>query len=216
MNNHKTTILIFLSILFCNTIYCQTIYTFNRYLFKNTINSKLYMKDGNMYKLPINYNYASQEMVFLKDGKPLAFTKDEIQKIDSILIDNHKFIPEGKSFVEIYGNNELQLKVYYKVLVKKTKREIGYGIISNTGSIDNKRVYSSDHSTYDASRPDELKLEKDFEYQLMKNGKKYRFKNINKLFKIYDIKNKNFNNDIDIENSLSIWNFIQKMENKTK
>ncbi len=68
-------------------------------LFNHFIKGTVLLKSGAIETAPLNYNTDNQTIVFIKEGQYLALT--ELETIDTIYIDDKKFVPVKTAVYEI-------------------------------------------------------------------------------------------------------------------
>ena len=70
------------------------------------------MKNGHKDSLMMNYNMLTEEMIVEKKGIRLAISN--IGSVDTIYIENRKFVPYNKGFYEIAVNAPITLFIQHK------------------------------------------------------------------------------------------------------
>lgn len=82
------------------------------YLFDSFTDGKALLKNKRFNQTKFNYNCVYQELHFLNNGEDM--TMDNNSNIDTIYIDNRKFIPHLNRFLEYIPVNNTVLLVDYK------------------------------------------------------------------------------------------------------
>ena len=73
------------------------------------------MKDGTSHQALLNYNAASEEMIFDQNGQKLAFAAATLNGLDTVFIEDTKFVLiEGQKFAEVIHQNGYKLFVQHK------------------------------------------------------------------------------------------------------
>jgi hypothetical protein len=70
-----------------------------QYLFPKFTISKVLLKSGSTQTVPLNYNMVTEKAVYEQDGK--RYDLISINTIDTVYIQERKFIPVGKVFYEV-------------------------------------------------------------------------------------------------------------------
>jgi hypothetical protein len=90
------------------------------------------LKDGKRVPLKLNYNVVTEKMVFIQNNQLYDMT--DYDKVDTIYISSHRFIPRGKSFPEVLVNDSISLYVQHKGIVQPPPRPAAYGGTSQVSS----------------------------------------------------------------------------------
>lgn len=85
-------------------------------LYIHFIKAEVFLKNGNIVTVPLNYNTDNQNFVFIEDGLYKEVTGFET--IDSVIIEHIKFIPVKSRFYECTSTNNLYVS-YSNVPVPK-------------------------------------------------------------------------------------------------
>lgn len=159
------------------------------YIFPAFTQGVVLMKSGVQNKALLNYNTLTEEMVFNKKGTKLAIPKTDLQYIDTVFIENRKFIVLDKKFVELLNHSEWDLHIEYKCKVQEKGQSSGFGGLSETAAINAHSSLIAGGAFYELELPNKYKVEPYTYYWLKKNGELKKFVNMNTLKKIYKGKN---------------------------
>lgn len=85
-------------------------------LYNHFLKAEVFLKNGNVVTVPLNYNTDNQNFVFIEDGLYKEVTGFET--IDSVVIEHIKFIPVKNRFYECTSTNNLYVS-YSNVPVPK-------------------------------------------------------------------------------------------------
>lgn len=97
-----------------------------QYLFPKFTSSKVLLKNGASQTVMMNYNMVTERMVYEQDGK--KFDLINIGTVDTIYIQNRKFIPDGKVFYEVILKGEpLSLFIQQQGSLMSPGTPAGYG-----------------------------------------------------------------------------------------
>lgn len=83
-------------------------------LFNNFLAGNVFMKKNKVVQAPLNYNTDKQNFVFIDDNQYKELTG--LEQIDSIIVDNVKFVPVTGRFFECTSNKNLFV-LYYNIPV---------------------------------------------------------------------------------------------------
>lgn len=193
----------------------QRVLTISHYVFPEFQNGTIFMKDGTRIDIPLNYNSASEEIVFIRNGKKLALADEMIPNVDSVLIQNKKFILEDDTFIEIVSGINYDVLIAYKCKVSEPQPDGDYGVKSRTASIKTYYRALGPGGIYELTLPEDLIVRPYIEYQLKVDGQTHYFKSERQLLRLYSHKRDkikeytNNNKKIDIDNTASVTEFIQ-------
>lgn len=81
------------------------------YLFNGFSNGSVKMKSGAVENAPLNYNVDDQTITFKQNGKALTLTN--VSDVDTVYIQDKKFIPAQDKFYEVLTNSKISLLVQY-------------------------------------------------------------------------------------------------------
>ncbi len=83
-------------------------------LFNNFLAGKVFIKKNQVVQAPLNYNTDKQNFVFIDNNQYKELTG--LEQIDSIVVDNVKFVPLENKFFECTTNKDLFV-LYYNIPV---------------------------------------------------------------------------------------------------
>lgn len=189
----------------------------SHYLFPQFMEGSILMKDGVVNKARLNYNAASEEMVFMQKDKILALAEVTLNQIDTIYIEQRKFIYLDKKIMEVLHRSGYQLLAHYKCRVIPPGNPAGYGGTSQTSAVDSYSSWIQGGRMYELQLPDDFKVIPYSVYYLERNNEKKTFTSMGQLKKYYQNKSKLFNdyiqkNNPDFNNQLAIAQLIAFME----
>lgn len=181
----------FLLLLVCLSLQAQEPLTISHYVFPEFQPGVVLMKDGTRNNAKLNYNAASEEMVFEEKGQMLAIAKHLLPQIDTVFVANEKFIRLNDKFVKILrDNSQIALFVEHKCRLIPPGKPAAYGGTSQTSSTTSYSSIMSDGKVYGLKLPDDYKIIPYNVFWLKRNGKVHSFSNIGQLKKIYRDKKK--------------------------
>jgi len=124
------------------------------YIFPTFTNGTVIMKGGNKKQSVLNYNTVTQEMIFEQSGKRLAM--DKLETIDTVIIQDRKFIPAGKVFYEVAFVAPISLFIQHKSDITSEGKSIGYGTKKQTTSSTSYSKLMAADGLYSLKLPDDF------------------------------------------------------------
>jgi len=160
----------------------QNVKQLTQYLFADFIEGSVLQKSGTVTKTQLNYNTLTQEMIFKQDDKFLAL--DKISEIDSVFINNKKFIPGDNLFYEVAVKAPVALLLQHTSDIISAGNETGYGK-SQTTAVTNITDLKSGGRAYALSLPDEYNFKNKTAYFLKKDEQLTLIADIKDVKKFY-------------------------------
>lgn len=160
----------------------------SHYLFPEFTKGVVLMKNGTKNFALLNYNSASEEMVFESNGKKSALAKAEIEQVDTVFIQNKKFVTLNHKFVELLCRSEYELYCEHQCSVIPPGRPGAFGTTSHTSSATSYSALHSGTAIYELKLPDDYELKPHIYYWIKKNGKLNKFINLKQIINFYDNK----------------------------
>lgn len=196
----------------------QETVTLSHYLFPVFQPGVVLLKNGVRNNAKLNYNAASEEMVFDENGKTLAIGDAVLPQIDTVFVADEKFIRINNKFVRILIDKpEIDLFVEHKCRLIPPGKPAAYGGTSQTSSTTSYSSILSDGRVYDLKLPDDYKIIPYNVFWLNRNGKLQSFSNLGQLKKIYRDKKKLVGdylkkNEVKLANEKSVEEAITYLE----
>lgn len=160
------------------------------------------MKAGNTYVAILNYNMVDEEMIFEQKGSYMILDKPE--DIDTVFIQNRKFVPVGKAFYEVVVSGAAPFYIQHKSRYASAGTTTAFGMKSqvNAPTIGNTMTRGSLIRTIDI--PDNVEVTPTSLSWVLKDGNMERFTTVNQLAKIFpdkedDIKKYVKSNNLDLK-----------------
>lgn len=141
--------ILLLLLLTASNIYCQEV---SPYIFPGFMAGKVLLKTGKTEDLRLNYNMITEEMVFENNGQYLAIAN--IRYIDTVYINERKFIPAGKVFYEMAVNAKIPLFIQHTCTLIPPGKPAGYGATTETSSVDVLSSLAGSGKVYELTLPD--------------------------------------------------------------
>ena len=141
------------------------------------------MKNGSRSGALLNYNTVTEKFVFSKNGELYDMMNTEL--IDTVYLDNRKFVPVGKIFHEVLVEAPISLYIQHRSSLMSPGAPAGYG---GTSQVSNTKSYSSiemETGRYNLNLPSDFTVRPDPVYWT-RQGKEYEsFVNEKQFLKIF-------------------------------
>lgn len=144
------------------------------YVFPSFIEGTVKQKSGEVNKALLNYNSLTEEMIFEQSGRQMALDKTE--NIDTVYIENKKFIPVNNVFYEMVTNTPVALFIQHKSTVIPPGGNTGFGT-SQTSAITSITDLKRAGTAYRLALPGDYKLTSKTVYWLKNNNNYITIKN---------------------------------------
>lgn len=215
----KHILCILISCLISISSHAQTNYVEkSHYLFPEFSQGVILMKDGKRSEALLNYNSLTEEMVLDNKGQKRAFRTNEITLVDTVIIQDKKFVILDGKFLELVYHSKWDLFAEHKCKLEEQGKPAPYGGTSHTGaSTSVSSIYSQGGVVYGLTLPNEYKTDPYIIYWLKKNGELSKFINMRELKNLYEDKKdlyKNYlkNNRVKYQDQESIIHLIEYLE----
>jgi len=137
-----------------------------QFLFQAFHDSKVLLKSGKVQNLKMNYNSLTETMVYISGSDIYDLTNPG--QVDTVFIQNRKFIPVGKAFYEVLKGGDMPLYCQTKSELKPVGRDAGYGSKSLTSSITSWANISTSGANYNLKIPPDYVVDTRFIYWINK------------------------------------------------
>ena len=161
------------------SLHAQETVNLSHYVFPDFQPGVVLLKNGVRNNAKLNYNAASEEMVFDENGKMLAIGDAVLPQIDTVFVSDEKFIRLNNKFVKIIIDEpEIDLFVEHKCRLIPPGKPAAYGGTSQTSSTTSYSSIMSDGKVYNLKLPDDYKVIPYNVFWINRNGKLQSFSNI--------------------------------------
>lgn len=190
----------------------------SHYLFSEFGDGVVLMKDGRRNPTKLNYNAATEEMLFKQNDRVLALAEPSLSQIDTVFLQGRKFILHKKKFMELHQQENLSFLVYYRCKVIPPGKPAAYGGTSQTSSVDSYSSMALDGRVYELKLPDDFDV-KPYNQYYLKDGEVWKeFITMRQLKSYYKKSKKKLDdylkaNSVDFANAPEVMQLIQFMEN---
>lgn len=160
----------------------QNVKQLTQYLFSGFTEGSVLQKSGTVTKTLLNYNTLTQEMIFKQGDQFLAL--DKLWEIDTVFLNNKKFVPGDNMFYEVGANTPVALFIQYTSEIIPPGNETGYGQ-SQTSAITNVTDLKRSGRAYSLKLPDEYSFKNKTAYFLKKDGNFIVISNLKDVKKVF-------------------------------
>lgn len=152
------------------------------FLFDSFTKGNVLLKNKLLSNNSLNYNCVKQVFHFMDNGQEMILY--DISNIDTIYIDNRKFVPHLKRFVEYIPVGNTMLLVDYKTKALPIGKVGAYGITSQ-GSVQNIDYNPVNQQKMDVVDISVYRYKTENTYYLLQNQKKKKFNNTKSFLKLF-------------------------------
>jgi hypothetical protein len=181
----KTMIMLFLILSVQGSLSAQQTKEIFHYLFPEFVQGVVLMKSGQKNPAMLNFNAATEEMVFNQNGQVLALAEPTLSQLDTVFLKDKKFVLHNQKFVEVLHQDGYRLFAQYKCRVIPPGKPAAYGGTSQTSSADSYSSWSSGGRVYELQLPDDFQV-KPYMVYLLDNGSGWKeIKSMRQLRNLY-------------------------------
>jgi hypothetical protein len=204
-----------LLLMFAGTVKAQEIDTLQNLpnlLFPKFAKGIVKLKDGKIYTAILNYETVEQEMIFLQNKYTIIL--DNPYLIDTILLNNKRFVPFPKGFYEVVYKAPITLFMQHKSYVESLGTPIGYGAMSQTTPSSYVRQVFDRRGSIALKIPDNFKVVDDSDYWVRWANGMEKFTTKSQFLKIFPDKEKELKkfisgNHIDFKNNFDLIKLLE-------
>ncbi len=191
--------------------------TVEHYLYPEFTKGVVLMKTGVNQDVMLNYNSLTEEMVFEDKGQKLAIGDEAKQSIDTIFINNRRFVVVNNAFLELLHHADFHIYADHKCRLSMPGSPVGYGGTSHTASVTSLSSLNADGQFYQLKLPDSYETKAYTHYWIKKNGMMTEFTNMRPLRRFYNNKRAEYNaytnqHNVSFEDPESIVQLILHLE----
>jgi hypothetical protein len=176
------------------------------------------MKDGRNLVATINYNMVDEEMIF--DQKGVYMALDKPQEIDTVYLQNRRFVPVEKAFYEVVTKGPVTIFIQHKSRYAPVGSATAYGMTSKTLGTTAVRTIQSGNQVRQVEIPENVTVSPATIYWVKVNDQMNKFtteKQFLKMFPGKEDKLKEFikNSRLDIkvrEDLIKLGNFCNELD----
>ncbi|MCF8222386.1 MAG: hypothetical protein K9J25_04505 [Bacteroidales bacterium] len=175
-----------------------------QYLFNRFTDGLVVKKSGEKVVAELNYNIATQEMIFKQDGQFLAL--GNLNSIDTVYLNNMVFIPSDNIFLELAVSGKINLLVQFSGTARVKGEDLGYGVSSETSRVTSMSSISNGGALYNLDLPDNIEITRNITYYVRQGEEMERFVNERAFARLFRDKKKKIKNYIK-DNNLDFDNY---------
>jgi hypothetical protein len=166
-----------------------------QFLFPKFTAGTVRMKNGSVQQAEMNYNTLAERMIFRQNGRLMEMT--ELDRIDTVILQNCRFVPFEKVFYEVLFNGPVSLFVQNRTDLKSVGRPSAYGTTSQTiGPTSVSKLYM-ENNTFEMKVPEGYKIVPSPFYWIRQEGDMYKFMTERQFLKIFPGREKEIQKFID-------------------
>lgn len=159
-----------------NTPYPQLLYpAFSKSIVK--------MKTGETSSFMLNYNMVDEEMLIDQQG--VFRVLEHTENIDTIYINNHKFVPVGNSFYEVLVTGHISMYIQHKSRFSTAGTPTAYGMTSQTNATTKVTTMRSGNQVRNLEVPDNLIVSPATVYWVRVKNEMQKFTNERQFLKVF-------------------------------
>lgn len=175
-----------------------------QYLFNRFSEGLVVKKSGEKVVAELNYNIATEEMIFIQDDSYLAL--GNLNSIDTVYLNNMVFLPADDKFLELAVTGKIDLLVQFSGTARVAGEDVGYGSTSETSRVTSMSSITSSGALYQLDLPDNIKISRNITYYVKQDGELERFVNERAFMRLFREKRKQIKEYIN-ENNLDFDNY---------
>lgn len=157
--------------------------TLTQYLFPKFSKSLITTKGGGSYDLMLNYNIITEKMVFERNGK--YFDLANTGTIDTIYLENRKFIPENEYFADVLVSGKVSFFIRHKGKLTAPQSPGGYGTTAQMNTANLIKGLSTPTGYYNFRLPDGYTVRKTSSVWIRKDDKWTMISGENQILKLF-------------------------------
>ena len=154
-----------------------------QFLFPEFSMSKVKMKNGSSQSIILNYNTVSEKMVYDKANNLYDMLNTEM--IDTVFIQDCKFVPAGKVFYEVLLAESISLFVQYKGELMSPGAVAGYGGTSRVSNTKNLSSVNLSSGYYNLKLPADYTVRLDQVYWIRKDNNMFTYTSERQFLKLF-------------------------------
>lgn len=187
----------------------------SHYMFPEFEKGIVLMKTGEKKMALLNFNTLTSEMIFDTNGTKLALSQLEL--VDTVFIEDKKFVLLNKAFVELVYKSEMELFADHKCMIVDPGKPSGYGGSSQTAATTTFSSFYTSGQVYNMKLPEGTETKSSVEYWLRRNGDLNKFVSLRQIYQSFPdkkevIKNYRKTHDVNYDNLGSMIEMIKYLE----
>lgn len=175
--------------------------TLTHYVFNEFTPGIVRLKTGQVSAQVLNYNILTNEMIFNNNGKYMAIA--DPGSVDTVYINDRKFIPLNKKFYEVLVESDLPLLQEFTASILEPGASLGYGVSSRSAASTSYKSIIANGGAYKLALPSGFTVKPGYLFWIMKDGQLEKISTTKQLIKIFPAK-KDVINDAIKRNDLKL------------
>jgi len=185
----------------------------SHYVLPAFVKGTVKMKNGRTEVAMMDYNKLTEEMIFDKDGTKLAL--DSLEKIDTVYLEKHTFVPHEKIFYELLVKGKVSLFEQDKCNLLAAGNPAGYGGTTETGVSRSISMLTNSGRAYMLHLPRDFHVTDASQFWIRKDGNYYKANNASQIIKVFPEKSKEIRlfikeHNLDLKNPADVVKLIVK------
>lgn len=187
------------------------------YIFPEFKSGTILMKNGTRNNAMLNFNAATEEMVFDQNGQILALAETTLNQLDTVFINDRKFVLLNNLFAEVINQNDYKLFIQHKCRIIPPGKPSAFGGTSQLSSTSSYSSWMGNGKVYQLELPDDYKVNP-YEVYWLDNGSGWKsFSSIGQIKRFYSKQKALYNtytkeNKVDFKDQGSVTGLIHFME----
>lgn len=155
----------------------------SQFIFDSFSKGSVLMKNNTTQIAILNYNTVTETIVYEENGELFDLVNTDL--VDTVYLQNSKFIPVGKVFHEVVEAASLPIFIQHKRKLFAPGKNVGYGQTSELAA--SYSLSSIEHAggRNELTIPSNYRIANDNVYWIRKDNKKVSFSNVKQLQRIF-------------------------------
>lgn len=208
-------------LIFCtlnSVLYSQTnAIEISHYILPEFTQGVILMKSGSKSEVSLNYNSLTEEMIIEKNGNKSAIKKEFIETIDTVFINERKFIAKNDAFLELIYHSKFEIFIEHNCKISAPSKPSAYGGDPQSSASTSYSSLISNDRAYELKLPDDYKVQPYTVYWLKNDEGFNKFVSLRQLSKLYYSKRNIFKSfvkkyDVKYDDQQGIIQLIRHLE----
>jgi hypothetical protein len=185
LSKHYMVIFLITGLVINMSLYAQTEKSnvMAQFLFPEFSKGLVKLKTGEPISVVMNYNTITEKVVFEQKGTYIDMINNG--NVDTVIMQNVKFIPYNKVFLELVLNANIQFFIQNRSSLEDPGRPAPFGGTSQTSSSRTISTLYSDYGKFNLQLPPDFKVNPSPVYWIISNGKMEDFLNEKQFLKLF-------------------------------
>jgi hypothetical protein len=157
--------------------------TFPQLLFPNFSRGIIMMKSGKTTSAFLDYNTVEEEMLFEQNGNYMVINKPD--EIDTISLQNRKFVPVEQAFYEVIVKGHVSLYIQHRNRFTPVGTKTAYGITSPTAGASSVSTVRGQGQSRNLEMPPNVTISPAIVYWVKMDGVMSKFTTERQFIKIF-------------------------------